>query len=107
MALSAIKRAFDVTGTGLSGRLGLGQGGLGGEPRSNDLIGCLGFQHALPTGVVGGVEAAQELFELVMVGVDRDGSAAGNGLDGDAGCLTLLWQFSRFRRCCLRFAFSI
>src|SRR3954452_14769973 len=62
----------DVIGTGPSGPLGFGQGGLGGEPLGDDLIGCLAFQHTLPTGVVGGIEAAQELFELVM-GVDGDG----------------------------------
>ena len=50
----------DITGTGLSGRLVLGQGGLGDEPLSNHLIGCLARQHTLPTGVVGGIES---LFE--------------------------------------------
>ena len=50
----------DVTGTGPSGRLVLGQGGLGDEPLGNHLIGCLAFQHTLAAGVVGGIEAAQK-----------------------------------------------
>jgi hypothetical protein len=68
----------DVIGTGPSGWLGLGQSGLGGEPLGNDLIGCLPLQHALPTGVVGGIEAAQELFELI---VRRDGDGEHLGAD--------------------------
>src|SRR5690348_8401134 len=67
----------DVTGTGLSGWLIFGQGGLGGEPLGNDLIGGLAIQHTLPTGVVGGVEATQELFEL-LVRVDGDGEHVGD-----------------------------
>src|SRR5690349_2076350 len=67
----------DVTGTGASGGLGFGQGGLGGEPLSDDLIGCLAVQHPLPTGVVGGIEAAQELCEL-SVRIDGDGEHFGN-----------------------------
>src|SRR3954451_18694888 len=67
----------DVIGTGPSGRFGFGQGGLGGEPLSDDLIGCLALQHTLPTGVVGGVEAAQELFELI-VRIDGDGQHFGD-----------------------------
>ena len=55
----------------------MGQGRLGGEPLSNDLIGCLAFQYTLPTGVVGGVEAAQELFELI-VRIDGDGEHFGD-----------------------------
>src|SRR3954468_10040435 len=67
----------DVIGTGPSGSLGFGQGGLGGEPLGDDLIGCLALQHTLPTGVVGGVEAAQELFELIMR-IDGDGEHLGD-----------------------------
>jgi len=37
---------------------------FGGELFGGDVIGCLGFQHTLPTGVVGGIEAAQELCSL-------------------------------------------
>jgi hypothetical protein len=82
----------DVTGTGASGRLGSGQGGLGGEPLSHDLIGCLARQHTLPTGVVGGIEAPQELFELI---VRRDGD--GQHLGDDAAIEALdhaigLWR---------------
>ena len=55
----------------------MGQGGLGGEPLNDDLIGCLALQHTLPTGVVGGIEAAQELFELV-VRIDGDGEHFGD-----------------------------
>src|SRR3954451_18735738 len=40
-------------------------------------MGCLAFQHTLPTGIVGGIEAAQELFELV-VRVDGDGEHFGD-----------------------------
>src|SRR4051795_13163873 len=66
----------DVTGTGPSGRFVFGQGGLGGEPFGDDLIGGLGLQHTLPTGVVGGIEATQELFELLVRG-DGDGQHLG------------------------------
>ena len=50
---------------------------LSSEPLSNHLIGCSSLQHTLPTGVVGGVEAPQDLFEL-MVGIDGDGKHFGD-----------------------------
>jgi hypothetical protein len=50
-------------------RLVLGQLALGFETFGNDLVRCLALQHALAAGIVGGVEAAQELFELT-VGMD-------------------------------------
>jgi hypothetical protein len=71
-ALSDQAGPGDVTGPGASGRLVFGQDGFGCESFGDDLIGCLAFQHTLTTGIVGGVEATQELFELA-VGIDRDG----------------------------------
>jgi hypothetical protein len=55
----------------------LGQGGLGDEPLGNHLIGCLAFQYTLAAGVVGGIEAAQKLFELI-VRIDGDGEHFGD-----------------------------
>src|ERR1700712_5603405 len=66
----------DVTWSGPPGGLVLSQCRLGGEPLSHDLIGRPGLQHTLPTRVVSGVEAMQELFEL-GVRVDGDGEHLG------------------------------
>ena len=60
-----------ITRTGPSVRFALGQGALGLEMFGNDLVGCFALQHALTTGIVGGIEAAPELFELT-VRVDGD-----------------------------------
>ncbi len=43
--------------------LGVGEFGFGVEAFGDDLIGSLAIKHALTPGIVGGVEAAQELFE--------------------------------------------
>lgn len=52
-------------------RLGFGEIRAGFEAFGDDLIGCLAAENALASGVVGGVEAAQKVFELA-VGVDGD-----------------------------------
>ena len=45
-------------------RLGVGQLAPGFEALGDDLIRRLAIEHALPAGVVGGVEAAQQLLEI-------------------------------------------
>jgi hypothetical protein len=41
------------------------------EVFGDDLVGCFSIEDALPPGVVGGVEAANQLLEIA-VSVDRD-----------------------------------
>jgi hypothetical protein len=52
-------------------RLGIDQLSSGLEALGDDLIRRLAVQHALAAGVVGGVEAAQQMLE-VAVGMDGD-----------------------------------
>jgi hypothetical protein len=47
-------------------RPGIGEFGFGFKALSNDLIGGLAVEHALMPGIVGGVEAAQELLPRAM-----------------------------------------
>ncbi len=64
-------RPGDVLGSGAAMRLGVGQPPSGLEALGDDLVRRLAVEHALAAGVVGGVEAAQQLLEL-LVGPDGD-----------------------------------
>src|ERR1700712_2284177 len=92
----------DVTWSGPPGGLVLSQCRLGGEPLSHDLIGRPRLQHTPPTRVVSGVEAMQELFELMMR-IDGDGKhlradAAIEALDHAVG-LRRAWLGVAILRC--------
>ena len=56
----------EIAGACTSVRLGVGEFGPGREPLGDDLIWRPAAQHTLAAGVVGGVEAAQQLLELAM-----------------------------------------
>ncbi len=47
-------------------RLSVGQLATGFETFADHLIGCLAVEHALAAGVVGGIEAAQQLVKILV-----------------------------------------
>src|SRR3712207_5980292 len=80
-------------------RLGLGALALGFETFADNLIGCLAVEHALAAGVVGGIEAAQQLFKIL---VRIDGNAQHLAADTAIAalhhaiglwCVGLVWRY--------------
>ena len=60
----------------------IGELGVGLEVPGDDLVGCFAAQHALAPGVVGLVEAAQQLFQgTVRVDVDAQHFGANPGIE--------------------------